>query len=98
MSTVTRWLAHFQTQSVNDERIVNFPRRSEDPGGIDQHSGVFATVTQVDRPDGTPFIGQASISVRNIAPQDDGTVHIWLAVSPVFFNLNVRIQFLVCND
>jgi hypothetical protein len=45
-----------------------------------------------------PEIGAASISVRNIAPQDSGDVNIWLAVSPLFPHLNVRIQFLVCND
>jgi hypothetical protein len=36
---------------------------------------------------------------RNVAPSDDGTVQVWLAIAPPdSVNLNVRIQFLVSND
>jgi hypothetical protein len=104
MSTVTRWFSEFRTQSVNDVVTFQFPTRDIDPvGGVDRHSGVFASVSELSAPQrgpaDFPFIGAASLSVRNVAPADDGTVQIWLAVAPPdFFDLNVRIQFLVSND
>ena len=104
MSTVTRWFSEFTTKSVNDIVTFQFPTRDIDPaGGVDRHSGVFATVTELSAPQrgpaDFPYIGAASLSVRNIAPGDDGTVQVWLAVAPPeYFNLSVRIQFLVCND
>jgi len=42
--------------------------------------------------------GEASIAIRDVAPQDRGVLLLWVAVSPVFFDLNVRIQLLVCGD
>jgi hypothetical protein len=105
MSTVTHYIATFQTRGIalNELRVIGFPSRTVDPvSGVDRHSGVFATVTEVFPSQSSaldvPEIGAASISVRNIAPQDSGDVNIWLAVSPLFPHLNVRIQFLVCND
>ena len=104
MSTGTRWLAEFTTQTANDIVTFQFPTRDIDPlGGVDRHSGIFATVTELGAPQrgpaDFPFIGAASIAVRNVAPADDGTVQLWLALSPPGpTDLNVRVQFLVCND
>ena len=98
MSTVTRWFAEFTTKSVNDIVSFQFPTRDIDPtGGIDRHSGVFATVSELSAPRrgpvDFPFIGAASLVVRNVAPADDGTVQIWLtAAPPEQVNLSVRVQ------
>ncbi|MDE2219306.1 MAG: hypothetical protein KGJ52_02905 [Gammaproteobacteria bacterium] len=104
MSTGTRWFAEFTTRTANDIVSFQFPTRDIDPaGGVDRHSGVFATVTELGAPQrgpaDFPFIGAAALAVRNIAPADDGTVQLWLAAGPpAYSGLNVRIQFLVVND
>ena len=104
MSTVTRWFSEISTASANDLLTFQFPTRDIDPvGGVDRHSGVFVSVTELSAPQrglaDYPAIATASLSARNIAPADDGTVQLWLAVAPAeSFRLNVRIQFLVCND
>ncbi len=104
MSTVTRWFSELSTDSANDVLTFQFPTRDIDPvGGVDRHSGVFVSVTELSAPARAladyPAIGNASISARNIAPADDGTVQLWLAIAPPdSVNLNVRIQFLVSND
>ncbi len=104
MSTVTRWFAEFTTRSASDIATFQFPTRDIDPaGGIDRHSGVFATVTELSAPQrgpvDFPFIGAAALTVRNVAPADDGTVQLWLTTAPPEqVNLGVRVQFLVCND
>jgi hypothetical protein len=38
------------------------------------------------------FIGEAMLSVWNVAPQDNGHVFLVLRVVPDFFDLNVRIS------
>ncbi len=103
MSSVKRYFVTFVTNSINDVRITSFPTRAQDPaGGVDRHSGVFATVTEVSAPPGGPldfpFQGEAMLSIWNIVPQDNGTVEFVIRVQPDFFSLNVRVQFLVCND
>ena len=104
MSTVTRWFAEFTTKSVNDIVTFQFPTRDIDAtGGIDRHSGVFATVSELGAPQrgpvDFPFISAATIAVRNVAPADDGTVQIWLTIAPSDqVHLSVRVQFLICND
>ncbi len=104
MSTVTRWFSEISTASTNDVLTFQFPTRDIDPvGGVDRHSGVFVSVSELSAPPrglaDYPAIGSASISARNVAPADDGTVQLWLAVAPAdALNLNVRIQFLVSND
>ena len=104
MSTVTRWFSEIATDSANDLLTFQFPTRDIDPvGGIDRHSGVFVTVTELSAPPrglaDFPAIGGAAISVRNVAAADDGTVQLWLAIEPAdSVHLNVRIQFLVSND
>jgi hypothetical protein len=104
MSTVTRWFSELSTASPNDLLTFQFPTRDIDPaGGVDRHSGVFVSVTELHAPErglaDYPTIAAASLSVRNVAPADDGTVQLWLAVAPPgSASLNVRIQFLVSND
>ena len=104
MSTVTRWFSEITTESANDVLTFQFPTRDIDPlGGVDRHSGVFVSVAELTAPQrglaDYPAIATASISARNVAPADDGTVQLWLAIAPPdSVNLNVRIQFLVSND
>lgn len=104
MSTVTRWFSEITTDSANDVLTFQFPTRDIDPaGGVDRHSGVFVTVTELSAPArglaDFPAIGSASILAKNVAPADDGTVQLWLAIAPPdAANLNVRLQFLISND
>ena len=104
MSTTTRWFSEFGTGSVNEIVTLQFPTRDIDPaGGVDRHSGVFVSATELSAPQrglaDFPTIGAAAIAVRNIAPADDGTVQLWLAIAPAEnCRLNVRIQLLICND
>jgi hypothetical protein len=104
MSTVTRWFVNFKTVSINDSRRINLANRRDDPvGGVDRFSAVFATITEVGGPPGGgpadfPFQGGAMISVWNIVPHDEGFVEVVIRVVPVFFDLNIRLQLLVCND
>lgn len=104
MSTVTRWFSEIPAASADDILTIQFPTRDIDPvGGIDRHSGVFVSVTELSTPPrglpDHPAIGTASIAIGNVAPADDGTVQLWLVVSPPeCSNLNIRLQFLVSND
>ena len=69
------------------------------PGVINRHSHVLANICEVSRPEGQPeldfpFIGNATMTIHNIVPHDDGTLLIRLEIdwpSP----LDVRIQFFV---
>jgi hypothetical protein len=104
MSTVTRWFSEISTDSANDILTFQFPTRDIDPvGGVDRHSGVFVSVTELSAPQrglaDYPTVGMASLNARNIAAADDGTVQLWLAIeSAGSVQLNVRIQFLISND
>jgi hypothetical protein len=104
MSTVTRWFSEVSAESANEILTFQFPSRDIDPaGGVDRHSGVFVTVSEVRAPRNGiadyPAIGTAAIGIRNVAPADDGTVQLWLAISPPdAIKVNVRLQFLVSND
>jgi hypothetical protein len=104
MSTVTRWFSEISTASANDLLTFQFPTRDIDPiGGVDRHSGVFVSVTELSAPQrglaDYPTVGTASLSARNVAPADDGTVQLWLAITPPdSVSLSLRIQFLVSND
>jgi hypothetical protein len=104
MSTVTRWFSEFTTESANDILTFQFPSRDIDPvGGVDRHSGVFVTVTELSAARrglaDYPAIGAASLVARNVAAADDGTVQVWLAIEPSdSVQLDVRIQFLISND
>ncbi|HEV7432300.1 MAG TPA: hypothetical protein VGN77_04595 [Steroidobacteraceae bacterium] len=104
MSNVTRWFSEISTDTANDVLTFQFPTRDIDPvGGVDRHSGVFVSVTELSAPPrglaDYPVIGTASLGVRNVAPADDGTVQLWLAIAPPdSVSLHVRLQFLVSND
>jgi hypothetical protein len=104
VSTTTRWFSEFSVSAPDEIVTFQFPTRDIDPaGGVDRHSGVFVSATELSAPQrgpaDYPAIGAASITVRNIAAADDGTVKLWLTVadhkSP---HLQIRLQFLVSND
>lgn len=104
MSTTTRWFSEFSVSATDEILTFQFPPRDIDPaGGVDRHSGVFVSATTLGAPPGGladyPVIGSASVTVRNVAADDDGTVRLWLTVTvdePA--PLQVRVQFLVSND
>ena len=104
MSAITRWFSEFTVGAPDEIVTFQFPTRDIDPaGGVDRHSGVFVSATEVSAPQrgpaDYPAIGSASIAVRNIAPADDGTVKLWLTIAHSDnFRLHVRLQFLVSND
>ena len=104
MSTTTRWFSEFSTGPADEVLSFQFPTRDIDPaGGIDRHSGVFVSVTELGAPQrgpvDFPVIGTAAIAVKNVAAADDGTVQLWLTISATDSReLHVRMQFLVCND
>ncbi len=104
VSTTTRWFSEFSTSAQEEILSFQFPTRDIDPaGGIDRHSGVFVSATELGAaqrgPADYPAIDAASITVRNVAAADDGTVRVWLTVAhAVVPALNVRLQFLVSND
>lgn len=104
MSTTTRWFSEFTVSAPDEIVTFQFPTRDIDPaGGVDRHSGVFVSATELSAPQrglaDYPAIGAASITVRNIVATDDGTVKLWLtAANTENFRLHVRLQFLVSND
>jgi hypothetical protein len=69
------------------------------PGVINRHSHVLANICEVSKPEGEPeadfpFMGNATMSIHNIVPHDDGTLSVRVEVdwpSPI----DVRIQFFV---
>jgi hypothetical protein len=112
MSTVTRYIAEFEMPTVPsgpiagwvvDFNVSLFVGTVGRLGGegIDRHTGVWATITEVQQPPGQrfdfPFIGSANMSVLNVAPLDDGTVLLRVAcIWPRA--LHCQIQLLVSND
>jgi len=65
---------------------------------VNRHANVQASITEISQPSGEPldfpFIGAAVMTVHNIAPQDDGTVHMVIDTgwgSPV----NIRLSMVV---
>jgi hypothetical protein len=65
---------------------------------INRHSRIVASLTEIAQPPGEgldyPFIGDASMRVLNIAPQDDGNVLVRVEIdfSSV---LNWRMTFFI---
>ena len=56
-------------------------RRITGVPGVNRSRKVVASITELDAATlDTPFIGAASMSVLNIAPQDDGTIHILIFI------------------
>jgi hypothetical protein len=68
------------------------------PGVVNRHSVVLANICEVSQPEGQaldfPVLGDATMTIHNIVPHDDGTVLVRLEVnwpSPV----DVRVQFAI---
>ena len=93
MSSVQRWRWDVQLSSINDTRVAQFPPEA----GVNSHTGVFVSVAEIGGGD-VPFQGSAMISVWNVVASDDGKVSLVIRVQPDFFNLRVRVQFLISND
>ena len=86
LSTTTRWFSEFSISAADEILTFQFPTRDIDPaGGVDRHSGVFASATALGAPQrgpaDYPVIGNASVTVRNVAAADDGTVRLWLSIA-----------------
>ena len=104
MSTTTRWFAELSVAAADEILTFQFPTRDIDPaGGVDRHSGVFVSATELGAPQrgpaDYPSVGSVSVTVRNIAAADDGTVQVWLSTAHADgAHLPLRVQFLVCNN
>ena len=65
---------------------------------VNRHSRVVTSVCEVAAPPGGPFdfpfIGPASIQTLNVAPMDDGAVHVRFAVN-WNSSLNFRVTFFI---
>jgi len=52
---------------------------------INRHSRVVCSMCEIAQPPGEaldyPFIGGASMQILNVAPDDTGTVHVWVSVN-----------------
>jgi hypothetical protein len=63
---------------------------------VNRHSRVVASICEIAQPPGEaldyPFIGAASMQILNIAPDDTGTVWVWLSVN-YDIDLNWRVSF-----
>jgi hypothetical protein len=113
MATVNRWVWNFVTPSYGfglyagfavSDFIIDIPMgKISDRGrrGVDRHSTVLASVCELaaapGHPFDFPFIGSASMEVRNIAPRDDGIVSLWIHIDwprP----LHIRLNLLISND
>jgi len=68
--------------------------------GINRHSKVVASITEVTNAPGGPldypFHGSASMFVMNVVPYDNGTVDFWLQVNWDSI-LNLRMAIYVSN-
>jgi hypothetical protein len=108
MSTVTRWIADKPLRGhgtfVLHLNIGTIAAMGS--AGVDRRSGVFATITELGNdphpptfpyPVDVPFIGAAHMSIRNVAPRDDGVVDLLVQVDWPY-DLYLGIQILVCND
>jgi hypothetical protein len=104
VSTTTRWFSEFSIAAADEILTFQFPTRDIDPsGGVDRHSGIFASVTELTAPQrgppDFPTIGGSSVTVRNVAAADDGTVRMWITIAPAPpAPLQLRVQLLVSND
>jgi hypothetical protein len=106
MATFTRWVWNFVTPTIRfagqDIALQNFlidiPMGNPSHGGVDRHSMVLASITELAAAPGTPFdfpfIGNAGMDVRNISPRDDGILSLWIHVdwnSPLQLRLNLLV-------
>ncbi|MER5635655.1 hypothetical protein ABT095_01720 [Kitasatospora sp. NPDC002227] len=67
-------------------------------GVINRHSNVFASICELSQPSGEPldfpFLGAATMTVDNIAPQDSGHVLLYVSVnwgSPLNFRIHLAV-------
>jgi hypothetical protein len=108
MSAVTSWFADFKTPSVSafgiemalKEFIIQVSVGGVREGGVDRHSTVLASITEVTSAPGNPvdfpFIGDAQMLVLNTAPRDDGIIDFRLQVN-WSAPLNIRLNFITVN-
>lgn len=65
---------------------------------VNRHTTVLANVCEVARPQGEPldfpFMGDASMEIRNIVPRDDGNVDLRVEVD-WDSDLDIRIKFVI---
>lgn len=108
MSVVTGWFVDFKTPTIMafggqlalQDFIVHINVGGVANGGVDRHSVVLASITEVTSAPGHPvdfpFIGHAQMSVMNTSPRDDGIVdfRLWVNWSTP---LNLRLNFIVVN-
>jgi hypothetical protein len=109
MATFNRFVWNFVTPSFGlgpfaafalSDFIIDIPMGKISDGGVDRHSTVLASVCELAAAPGNPFdfpfIGAASMEVRNIAPRDDGIVSLWIHVDWAT-PLHIRLNLLVAN-
>jgi hypothetical protein len=109
MQTFNRWVWDFVTPSIGSgfwagfaqsDFIINIPMGNISDGGVDRHSTVVASVCELaaapGHPFDFPFIGAASMEVRNIAPRDDGILSLLIHVDWAT-PLHIRLHLLVTN-
>jgi hypothetical protein len=67
------------------------------PGVISRSSTVLANICEMGGdPPADPFIGDAAMEIRNIAPTDNNSVEVWAEIS-WHEPLNFRIQLVIFN-
>ena len=68
------------------------------PGVIDRHSTILGNITELTAVPGEPldfpFIGAASMELRNISPRDDNIVDVWTEID-WDNDLDFRIRLVV---
>jgi hypothetical protein len=97
MATLTRFLITEDGQPAGVTRAHgSFIYHVRLPG-INRHSCLWGTITEVSQPTGEPldfpFIGAASMAIMNVAPRDDGVVDVWAQIN-WDSDLNLRIQLM----
>jgi hypothetical protein len=64
--------------------------------GVNRGTSLAAVITELDAA-GQPFVGAASMEVQNVAPRDNGEVHLLCHVEwPV--DLSLRLDLLTYHD
>ena len=65
---------------------------------VNRHSRVVCSICEISQPPGEaldyPFIGAASMSILNVAPDDNGVVSVWISVN-WGSDLNWRVTFFI---
>jgi hypothetical protein len=67
-------------------------------GLVNRHSRVVCSICEIAQPPGEaldfPFIGAASMQILNVAPDDTGTVNVWMNINHDG-DLNWRVMFFI---